>query len=130
MFDKLKCAISIICLAVDLVLVLGSGPCPWGSGSCPCPGPSGSGPCPCPGPWGQVLVLVLVLVLWGQVLVNIPDFRTRPTTQLLEILGDECMGRSHIKNFGGTVSPVPPKSPKSLMDTGHQNAQFNLFFIS
>ena len=47
MFDKLKCAISIICLAVVLVLVLG----------------------------GQVLVLggqVLVLVLGGQVLVNIP----------------------------------------------------------
>jgi len=45
--DKLKCAISIICLAVVLVLVLG----------------------------GQVIVLggqVLVLVLGGQVLFNIP----------------------------------------------------------
>src|SRR6218665_3548276 len=89
-FDKLICAISIICLAVVLVLVLvlkdifqslslGSGPCPYGSSPCPCPwgsgpcpGPWGSGPCPCgsvpcpcPGPWGQVLVLVL----GGQVLV-------------------------------------------------------------
>src|SRR6218665_3385882 len=84
-FDKLICAISIICLAVVLVLVLvlkdifqslslGSGPCPygsspcpcpWGSGPCPgpwgsgpCPGPCGSGPCPYPGPCGIVLVLV------------------------------------------------------------------------
>ena len=29
----------------------------------------GSGPCPCPGSLGQVFVLVL----WGQVLVNIPE---------------------------------------------------------
>src|SRR6218665_402549 len=88
-FDKLICAISIICLAVVLVVVLvlkdifqvlvlvlvlggqvlvlvvvlgGSGP----GGPCPCPGPWGSGPCPwwsgpCPGPGPR-----------GQVLVNIP----------------------------------------------------------
>src|SRR6218665_3296212 len=57
-FDKLICAISIICLAVFLVLVLvlkdifqvlvlvlvlgrsgpgGPCPCPWGPGPCPCP---------------------------------------------------------------------------------------------
>ena len=83
-FDKLICAISIICLAVVLVIVLkdslriyfkslslswslGSGPCPysclwgWGPGGpCPCPGPWGWGPCPYPGPCGLVLVLILV----------------------------------------------------------------------
>ena len=74
-FDKLICAISIICLAVVLVLVLvlkdflrtyfkslslslGSGPCPWVVRSRKSLS-LGSGPCPCPGPWGQVLVLVL-----------------------------------------------------------------------
>src|SRR6218665_1747358 len=101
-FDKLKCAISIICLAVvlDLVLVLkdslrtyfkslslslgvrslslslrGSGP----GGPCPCPGSWGSGPCP--GPWGQVLV-------------NIPELHagvlpTTPLTQLHYVVAVE-----------------------------------------
>ena len=65
MFDKLKCAISIICLAVVLggqVLVLG----------------------------GQVLVLggqVLVLVLGGQVLVNIPGKNLRLFKKRFRFLG-------------------------------------------
>src|SRR6218665_2390160 len=62
-FDKLKCAISIICLAMVLVLVL-----------------VGQGQVLVLVLGGQVLVLVLggrvlvlVLVLGGQVLVNIPS---------------------------------------------------------
>src|SRR6218665_1742323 len=100
-FDKLICAISIICLAVDLVLVLVLKDSlrtyfkslSWSLGS---------SPCPCP--WGQVQevlvlvlgglvlvlilvlvlggqVLVLVLVLGGQVLVNIPGKKCRYSSQ-------------------------------------------------
>src|SRR6218665_1610978 len=66
MFDKLICAISIICSSC------GPCPCPWGSGpGGPCPSPRGSGLVLVLALGGQVLVLVLVL--GGQVLVNIPD---------------------------------------------------------
>ena len=34
-------------------------------------------------------------------------FRARPTTLLLKILGDGCMGGSPLEILGGTVPPVP-----------------------
>src|SRR6218665_271145 len=42
--------------------------------------------------------------------VSCYNFRTLPITLLLQILGDECIGRPHLK-FWGTVPPVPPRSP-------------------
>src|SRR6218665_2033473 len=39
-------------------------------------------------------------------------FHAHPTTLLLKILGGPMHGRSpHLKIFGGTVPPVPPRSP-------------------
>src|SRR6218665_3094369 len=43
-------------------------------------------------------------------------FHAHPTTLLLNILGgDQCMGRPPTSNFGGTVPPVPPRSPPLLI---------------
>jgi len=38
-------------------------------------------------------------------------FHAHPTTLLLKILGDQCMGRPPISNFCGDRPPVPPRSP-------------------
>src|SRR6218665_324622 len=38
-------------------------------------------------------------------------FRAHPTTLLLIILGGPMLGPSPTSNFGGTVPPVPPRSP-------------------
>src|SRR6218665_1894605 len=37
--------------------------------------------------------------------------RTSDNTILLKILGNQCMGGPSTSNFGGTVPPVPPRSP-------------------
>src|SRR6218665_1778906 len=42
-------------------------------------------------------------------------FHAHPTTLLLKILGDQCMGGPPTSNFGGTVPPVPPRSPPLLL---------------
>src|SRR6218665_1930191 len=41
-------------------------------------------------------------------------FHAHPTTLLLKILGGPMHGRSPTSNFGGTVPPVPPRSPPLL----------------
>src|SRR6218665_2227958 len=38
-------------------------------------------------------------------------FHAHPTTLLLKILGDQCMGGPPTSNFGGPSPPVPPRSP-------------------
>src|SRR6218665_2217615 len=44
-------------------------------------------------------------------------FRAHPTTLLLKILGDGCMGRSLTSNFGGDRPPVSPtcRSPPLVL---------------
>src|SRR6218665_2447511 len=39
------------------------------------------------------------------------SFRAHPTTLLLKILGDQCMGRPPTLNFWGDRPPSPPSSP-------------------
>src|SRR6218665_1843688 len=48
-------------------------------------------------------------------------FHAHPTTLLLKILGDQCMGRPPPQIFGGTVPPSPPRSPPL---SGPQKATF------
>ena len=97
MFDKLKCAISIICLAVVLILVLGGQVL-----------------------GGQVLVLVLVLVVrslsWSLGVRSLSwSLGVRSLLTSL-VKSDKCMGVSQL--FGSTCPGSPPKStPMRLTST-------------
>src|SRR6218665_374740 len=44
-------------------------------------------------------------------------FHAHPTTLLLKILGDQCMGRPPTSNFGGDRPPPPPPRSPPLLDT-------------